>query len=204
MLTGLMLGDAHLRKAGTKAYITIEQSKKKAEYINYLNNLFKEGGFDVESPRVYTRNDSRYNKVNESLYFRTESSEELRPLADVFLDENGQKKIPINISEYLTLRSLAFWVMDDGQQVKRGGVTLCTDSFKSEEINTLREALKSNFNLITSIHKKKSSRTENVYERIYINKTSLDEIRPLLKEHMHDSMYYKIHETSNETLNVLR
>ena len=31
--------------------------------------------------------------------------------------------------------SLAFWIMDDGQQVKRGGVTLCTDSFDLEEVN---------------------------------------------------------------------
>jgi hypothetical protein len=44
--------------------------------------------------------------------------------------------------------------MVDGQQVKRGGVTLCTDSFKSDEILILREALKTNFNLETSIHKK--------------------------------------------------
>ena len=42
--------------------------------------------------------------------------------------------------------------MDDGQQVKRGGVTLCTDSFNSEEVGFLRESLKSNFNLITTIH----------------------------------------------------
>lgn len=45
--------------------------------------------------------------------------------------------------------------MDDGQQVKRGGVTLCTDSYKPEEISILRKVLLENFNLITSIHKKK-------------------------------------------------
>jgi hypothetical protein len=200
MLTGVILGDAHLRRAGDKAYITIEQSIKKAEYVNYLNNLFKEGGFNVEDLRTYTRNDARYNKINKSLYFKTESTEELKSLADLFLDNEGKKKIPSNISEYLSLRSLAFWIMDDGQQVKRGGVVLCTDSFKSEEINTLRDALKSNFNLITSIHKKKSNSSEssNIYERIYIKKSSLDEIKPSLKEHMHNSMWYKI----NETLSV--
>ena len=45
--------------------------------------------------------------------------------------------------------------MDDGQQVKRGGVTLCTDSFDLEEVNILKEALKLNFNLDTNIHHKK-------------------------------------------------
>ncbi len=45
--------------------------------------------------------------------------------------------------------------MDDGQQVKRGGVTLCTDSFNSDQVNSLKDMLFQNFNIITSIHKKK-------------------------------------------------
>jgi hypothetical protein len=43
----------------------------------------------------------------------------------------GKKIIPQNIADHLTARSLAFWIMDDGQQVKRGGVTLCTDSYST-------------------------------------------------------------------------
>ena len=84
--------------------------------------------------------------------------------------------------------------MDDGQQVKNGGVTLCTDSYKSEEISILRKALKTNFNLITTIHTKRKDGAE--YERIYINKSSLEEVKPLLKEHIHPSMLYKINEES--------
>jgi hypothetical protein len=64
--------------------------------------------------------------------------EVFKPLADMFLDINGSKIIHLNIADHLTLRSLAFWIMDDGQQVKRGGVTLCTDSFNSKEVNILR------------------------------------------------------------------
>jgi hypothetical protein len=82
--------------------------------------------------------------------------------------------------------------MDDGQKVKkkRGGVVLCTDSFKSEEVITLRKALELNFNLITSVHKKKSNSSDSskIYERIYINKSSLDNIKSSLKENMHNSM----------------
>jgi hypothetical protein len=108
MLTGVILGDAHLRRTGNKAYITIEQSIKKAEYVNYLNNSFKEGGLNLEELKTYTRNDSRYNKINQSLYFKSEPTEELKSLANIFLDNEGKKKIPSNISEYLSLRSLAF------------------------------------------------------------------------------------------------
>jgi hypothetical protein len=79
-------------------------------------------------------------------------------------------------------------------QVKRGGVTLCTDSFSSEEVNLLREALKNNFNLNTSIHKKRGV-NNSIYERIYINRSSLNEVKPILKKYMHESMLYKINET---------
>ena len=102
-----------------------------------------------------------------------------------------KKIIPLNIAEHLTARSLAFWIMDDGQQVKIGGVTLCTDSFNTEEVSLLREALTNKFNLVTSIHHK-TGKNGSIYERIYINKSSLDKIKPLLKEHFHDTMLYKI------------
>lgn len=102
-----------------------------------------------------------------------------------------KKIVPKNISEYLTEKGLAHWIMDDGQRVKRGGVTLCTDSFNSEEVTILRSALNTNFNLITSIHNKKSG-SGSMYERIYVNKESLDLIKPTLNTHIHDSMLYKI------------
>ena len=81
--------------------------------------------------------------------------------------------------------------MDDGQKVKRGGVTLCTDSFNSNEISILRETLKLNFNLETSIHNKKSSMGDH-YERIYIKKNEFEELKPSLIPHMHETMLYKI------------
>lgn len=81
--------------------------------------------------------------------------------------------------------------MDDGQHVKRGGVTLCTDNFKHEEIVKLQEALKSNFNLKTTIHVKKG--LINTYERIYISKNSAyEDLKPSIAEHMEKSMLYKI------------
>lgn len=171
-------GDAHLGRTGIdRAFITFEQSKKKVEYLKFLHKFAQAQGIVFEEPRTYIRSDQRYNIINESLYFRTKSLEELKPLADIFLDREGKKIIPSNIFELLTIKSLAFWIMDDGQQVKNGGVTLCTDSYKSEEINILKKVLETKFNLITSIHKKKG-KEDTIYERIYINKNSLEEIKP--------------------------
>lgn len=204
MLIGVLLGDAHIGRTGLdKAYITFEQSKKKLEYISYLHSLTRESGsrkLEIDELKTYTRTDARYSdRINQSLYFRTNSLEDLKPFADMFLNNEGGKIIPTNIADHLTPRSLAFWIMDDGQQVKRGGVTLCTDSFNSSEVNILREALSDRFNISSSIHNKKG-KNDSIYERIYINKESLDDLKPLLKEHMHDSMLYKINETPGNVI----
>ena len=83
----------------------------------------------------------------------------------MFLDENNKKIVPSNIKSDFTHRSLAYWIiglldywiMDDGQRVKRGGVTLCTDNFNADLVETLRDMLHQNFGMITSIHKKKTT-----------------------------------------------
>jgi len=196
MLIGVLLGDAHIGRTGIdKAFISFEQSSKKREYINYLHNLTKESGLPLiqDDLKEYLREDIRYQTKNKSLYFRTESLEVLKPMADLFLNDDGKKVIPNNIADHLTSRSLAFWIMDDGQQVKKGGITLCTDSYNTEEVHILREALKANFNLETAIHNKKG-KNEAYYFRIYIKKDSFEEVKPSLVPHMHDSMLYKINE----------
>jgi hypothetical protein len=194
MLVGTILGDSHVARVGTnKAFITFEQTIKKSDYLNYLHETVLKEGLNVGSITKYIRNDSRYNKINESLYFKSENSEALRTLADNFLNEANKKIIPANIEDLLTPRGLAFWIMDDGQQVKNGGVTLCTDSYSSAEVQTLRGVLKAKFNLDTTLHTKKGINSA-IYERIYIKKDSLEVIKPSLMEHMHDSMLYKLNE----------
>jgi len=195
MLIGVLLGDAHIGKTGlNKAFISFEQSSKKLEYLNYLYQLTKEGGLPLmeDGIKEYSREDSRFNSINKSLYFRTQSLVELKPLSDLFLNEEGKKVIPSNIGDHLTDRSLAFWIMDDGQRVKNGGVTLCTDSYKHEEIEILRSVLKDNFNLSSSIHSKKNN--DSLYERIYLNKAKFELFKPSLIPHMHKTMLYKINE----------
>ena len=56
---------------------------------------------------MYSRSDPRYNSNTNSIRFSTESEEGFKPLADLFLDREGNKKIPLNIGEELTIRGLA-------------------------------------------------------------------------------------------------
>ena len=48
ILIGAILGDAHIRKTGlNKAFISFEQSSKKADYLNFLHELVKKEGLPL-------------------------------------------------------------------------------------------------------------------------------------------------------------
>jgi hypothetical protein len=66
---------------------------------------------------------------------------------------NGTKVVPLNIKDWLTPISLAHWISGDGQLVKEGGITICTDNYTIEEVNVLISALNYKFNANCSIHK---------------------------------------------------
>lgn len=191
IIIGCLLGDAHIRKTkNNKAYLTFEQSIIRKDYLLYIFSFFV--FLNYKDPVYYERKDNKYNKINTSIYFRTKSLEEFNLFAELFLNEKGKKIIPNNIEEYLTFRSLAFWIMDDGQQVKKGGVTLCTDNYTLREVNVLRKALENKFNIKTTIHFKKG-KNEYIYYRIYITKHSLESIKSFLIPYFHSSLLYKIH-----------
>lgn len=203
LLVGILLGDGSIRRTGTnKAAISFSQSGQKKDYFNQVYESIKAEDLLLNKPYLRTFVDLRYpNKINSSWNFSSKSSEELRPLADLFLDDNGRKIVPSNISDLLSPKSLAYWIMDDGQHVKRGGVTLCTDNFKHEEIVKLQEVLKSNFDLKTTIHVKKG--VINTYERIYISKNSaLESLKPSIAEHMEKSMLYKLNMGDKPSINT--
>ena len=105
---GMLLGDGHIRRSGiNKAYITFEQSSKKVDYFNYVHEVLRKEGLDISESKSYSRYDPRYDKTNESMHLTTKAMEEFKPLADMFLDEEGKKKIPSNIGEHLTHKGLA-------------------------------------------------------------------------------------------------
>lgn len=51
--------------------------------------------------------------------------------------------------------TLAYWICDDGQYVKNGAITLCTDNYTLQEVNFIIEALANQYNLKCTIHYKK-------------------------------------------------
>lgn len=112
-------------------------------------------------------------------------------LASMFIS-NGIKIVPLNIVDWFTPISLAHWICGDEQQVKKGGITLCTDNYTLEGVNLLISAFKSNLNADCNIQNKKG-KSASVYYRIYIKKNSFYLIKPLISEHVHEFFLYKLH-----------
>lgn len=193
MLVGCILGDAHVAKVeNNKGFITFEQSIKHKDYIIYIYDKLKKSGMDLYDIKYYTRKDSRYGSINSSIYFKTHSLESLYPYVNMFLSNENKKILPLNIKEDLNPITLAHWICDDGQLVKKGGITLCTDNYTLDEVELLIRALVNRYNLKCTIHNKKG-KNEKIYHRIYIHKKSLDSIKSIIIPHMHKSFYYKLH-----------
>lgn len=109
MLIGTLLGDAHIRRNKLTSYITFEQSLAKASYLLHLYRLVKDQGFDMNPPVQYNRVDPRYPLTpTSSLYFRTLAHPVFNLLSDLFTNRSGQKKIPVNIADYLDIVVLAY------------------------------------------------------------------------------------------------
>jgi hypothetical protein len=192
MLFGCLLGDAHIGIHGDKVYVTFEQTLKRKDYVMYIYDLLSGvDGIELSEIKYYKRTDSRYNSINESIYFKIHGSELLSPLADIFLLDN-KKVAPIDIEKYLSPIAFAHWICDDGQLVKNGGITLCTDNYTLDEVNLMIKALTNKYDLKCTIHLKKG-KLNKIYPRIYIGKKSLDKIKPLIIPYVHASFLYKLH-----------
>lgn len=191
VVIGTLLGDAKLTFSdlGNAAYVC-EQGDLHKDYIDSLFKLFKDYTKN-DSLTEYTRVDKRTDKVTVSYHFSTVTLPIFYQYVELFYVKVPDtrrviKVVPANISDLLTPRALAYWIMDDGQYVKRGGVTLCTDSFTLDEVNLLKGVLENKFGLICTLHVK------NKGNRIYISGKSLPLLRAELTKYMHPSFMYKL------------
>jgi hypothetical protein len=103
MLFGCLLGDAHIGVQGNgKVYITFEQAIKHKDYVMYIYDVLKGiDGIELSEIKYYKRTDSRYNSINESIYFKMYGTELLCPLAAIFLS-NNKKIMPLDTAKHLS------------------------------------------------------------------------------------------------------
>lgn len=78
--------------------------------------------------------------------------------------------------------------MDDGAWIKDRGLKLCTNCFKLSDVKKLVTILESKYGLKVSIH---SSGALNQYN-IYLPKSNLPVLIPIVLAHMHPIFLYKL------------
>lgn len=125
------------------------------------------------------------------------------------------KVLPPIIEKLLTPCALAYWIMDDGQYVKNGGLTLCTDNFTSRvydrprvgyklaqcpppgrgrlEVAALKTILENKYGLLCTLHNKKGK--DRIYISFYqpeVGNRSLPFLKALVLPYMHPNFKYKL------------
>lgn len=186
IIIGLLLGDIHVRrdKSTHNSRLQFKQSTIHKEYIDHLYNRFNEYVSDI-SPRTIEYYDKRYEKSYFSAAFETLSFPCFNKYRELFYNNEGKKKIPLNIGELLTARSLAYWIMDDGGQDP--GFILNTNSFTKEEVELLIKVLDENFGIKGKLRPRKAGQYV-----IYFSKSKITKIREIVAPYIHLSMLYKV------------
>ena len=186
IIIGSMLGDLSAEKAKEKSNTRLQfkQSIKNRLYIEHLYELFKE--YCGSEPIILSKFDNRPNKMKEysAIKFQTLSLPCFNKYKELFYSENGLKIIPHNLENLLTVKGLAYWIMDDGYKANKG-FYICTESFSYDENQLLVEIFKNKFNLESSIHK-----VTNGY-RIYIFGSSREKLLDLIKPFLLTHFNYK-------------
>jgi|SRR5882762_2320168 hypothetical protein len=103
ILVGSALGDLHNRKRHSNTSLHFKQSIQNEPYILHLYTLFKE--FCKMTPKI--KDAKLKNKTHQSIIFDTLTYEAFNYYYDLFYN-NKKKRVPSNIEELLTVRSLAF------------------------------------------------------------------------------------------------
>ena len=197
---GLLLGDGHIQKRsinGNSRFI-YAQSSLRLQHLNYFNHILElfrpylSKNFNLKN-RNFT--DKRTNKIYSSVSFATLSLPCFNDYKNLFYNSDNLKIVPSNISQILSPRGLAYWIMDDGS-LQNKGLHLNTYGFKEEDVLLLKQNLENMFgenSLKCSIHKHKKG------NRIYIFGESMDILRNNISVHMHEDMLYKLNSNLRTT-----
>jgi hypothetical protein len=181
-------GGSANNRTGEGVRLCYRQSIRHKEYLFFLYKFFYNRGYTSNlQPRQNTStNRSKEGTEYYGYEFNTFTFRSFNWIHRMFYN-NGRKVIPGNIYEYLTPLALAVWIMDDGGFANYG-IRLATNSFKLKEVELLQYALKSKYNLETTI--------QNIYIKdqysIYLKKKSVNNLRTIVGPYIQFSMLHKL------------
>lgn len=197
ILIGTLLGDSTMRlSAGVPVYaIKFEQGIRYKEYVEHLFGIFQP--YCGSSPNIRT---IKKGEDRQSIYFATYRHDDFIFYYNYFyvitdsasetgkVTKKGIKIVPKNIHKLLTARAVAYWFMDDGTFSKSGKKSyyFSTQGFTKPDCQRLCDALKSNFDINSNVHKDKT------FWRIYVNADSSQKLIDLISPYLRDCFLYKL------------
>lgn len=173
IILGSILGDAYIYPQGK---ICFEHSNLQKEYLFWKYCELK------TYPKVASvlRTDKRTNTTTAS--YRFFLRQYFRPLRRAFYTEN-QKRVPAEISDWISPLLLAVWYMDDGYLDRGKYPQLMTESFVVEDVLFLKHLLKDKMSIKANLSSK---------NRIVICSQSTERFFQVIRPHIHTSLKYKL------------
>lgn len=188
IIVGTMLGDASIERAKPQHNARIRFDQTFPMHAFYLTTLYvKFLNFASKGPNVVIRKaDKRTGNVYSQMQWKSVTLPCLNIFHDMFYS-NGRKIVPSNIASMLTVRALAYWIMDDGGKGSNGETNLHTRSFTLQEVQLLQDALFTNFELRTRLIEKTPGQWI-----IVIPVRQVRRLRDIVSPYMCVSMMHKI------------
>lgn len=185
MIIGTLLGDGFVGEHGVKnksCRLHIGHCEKQKSLVLHKKSIL---GNLVNV--INRKEDKRKNSVMYT--FVTVTHNDFRFFRTLFY--NGNKKvIRPEIANYITERSLAYWIMDDGSLNKGCNIRISTDSFTYKEQIILQTMLKSKFGVRSKIAK--YNRNNKEYYFISINKRNSQILSDLIRDYILEDFKYKV------------
>ena len=188
VLIGALLGDCfgeRLPNGGVR--FRFKQSAAHKEYLFWLYDFFNKRGYCSNNLPINFKQKLCHGggvKYHECYRFDTYSYSSLLDIYKLFYI-NKKKVIPNNIAELLTPLALAVWIMDDGS-FKSPGLRIATNCFTKQEVELLKQALSTKFNIESSLHKNGGN------YQLYINAGSMPLLKKIALPYFVPSMLYKL------------
>lgn len=189
ILNGMLLGDACLQKTGkNNARLRLEHSFKQEAYLRWkfgeLEHIFQ------SEPQMLERIHPLSRHTNYYVRLQSYTSPFLGDVRKQFYDNNGKKKLPLNLEEtLLSPLTIAVWYMDDGYYDKRDkSAHIYTQAFNARDIQRLINA----FLELHGIECKAYCRPDRNSCQLNFRKKNRDSLTKLIKPHLIKEMRYKI------------
>ena len=201
VILGSILGDGMITKwkrfedskKNLNSNLVIQHTEPQKDYIFYKKKLLEENGIRCQSIKVLPGEiiKEKYNsvingvelKANSRYILCTRRAISFNKYRDMFYKSSKY----VNRYIYkLGALGLAIWFMDDGSS-NNSRYFLHTNCFNKNSINLLQNMLKHNFNIYSSVNK----RRDNQYI-LYIKAKSRELFTSIISPYICDSMKYKL------------